>query len=134
MKQAHNTLLKSITRFIATRYHLNYKRPPLHKSGTSTTSAGYSIHLPSLFLSTSVSLQIRLLRTSRHALSLNIALALTRSKLSMHDLLILLDQHAAVAASREKTVGQLVAFDVVLLAEFATFEELEAMKRYALAI
>jgi hypothetical protein len=46
--------------------------------------------------------------------------------LTSNDFLLNLDKRAAGAAGREHNIGEEVALDVVLLADFETLEELEA--------
>ena len=46
--------------------------------------------------------------------------------MTSNDFLLNLDERAAGAAGREHDIGEEVALDVVLLADFETLEELEA--------
>jgi hypothetical protein len=47
--------------------------------------------------------------------------------LTCNDFLLNLNKRAAAAAGREQNIGEEVALDVVLLADFETLEELETM-------
>jgi hypothetical protein len=46
--------------------------------------------------------------------------------LTCNDFLLNLNERAAAAAGREQNIGEEVALDVVLLADFETLEELQA--------
>jgi len=54
-----------------------------------------------------------------------------RLLLLRNNMLLLLDQSAAVAESGEQAVGNGVAFDIVGLADFTTFQECEAGRMLA---
>lgn len=62
-----------------------------------------------------------------HTSWLNIALTLPCSDLASHNLLVVLDEHTAVAASGVEAIAELVTLDVVFFTDFDSLDELNAI-------